>query len=391
MKRAVIVIGSNYGDEGKGLAAAFSARRLGGTCLNILINGGAQRGHTVDLSDGRRHVFHHFGSASFSGAISCADPDFIVNPVLYMQESRALWDSFHLRPRLIVSDQCRVSLPWDMMLGQIIEENRGAARHGSCGCGIQETRLRFQNTDWALRFSRLARISKADFLAYCHRVIQDYLPERLRDLHMQANAEWQKVLTDENLLSRFWEDWQCMLAQTEVYSDWAKAAEPFDTLIFEAGQGLALDEKNEQDFPYLTPSRTTSLISARRIAALPGATDTEILYVTRAYLTRHGAGPLPTECPMEKINPEIIDFTNVYNPFQQGIRYGFFDGEAVLQRVTKDLAATRQVIPDAVSAVLVTHLNETEGRLAGDMQLPEFTASFDRAYLSDCAWNVYAA
>ena len=72
MRHAVIIIGSSYGDEGKGLAAAWSARRMGGRCLNILINGGAQRGHTVDLPDGRRHVFHHFGAATLEGAVSCA-------------------------------------------------------------------------------------------------------------------------------------------------------------------------------------------------------------------------------------------------------------------------------------------------------------------------------
>ena len=70
MRQAVIVIGSSYGDEGKGLAAALSAKRLGGKCLNVLINGGAQRGHTVEWKDGRRHVFHHFGSAAALGAVS---------------------------------------------------------------------------------------------------------------------------------------------------------------------------------------------------------------------------------------------------------------------------------------------------------------------------------
>ena len=383
MRRAVIVIGCSYGDEGKGLAAAAMAGRLGGTCLNVLINGGAQRGHTVDLADGRRHVFHHFGSASLFGAASCADGDFIVNPLLYAREAEELWEQFQLRPRLLVADRCRVSLPWDMMLGQIIEENRGTARHGSCGCGIQETRLRFMNTDWALRFGRLAEAGEAEFRAYCRRVVREYLPERLRSLGMTAGEAWQTVLNDEGIIDHAWEDWRSMLDRTERYADWETAAAPFDTLIFEAGQGLALDAENREDFPYLTPSRTTSLISARRIAALPGETDTEILYVTRSYLTRHGAGPLPTECPMERINPAIVDRTNLYNPHQRQIRYGFFDGEAVLRRTERDWTETRRVLPRARTAVLVTHLNETGGRLAGKMTLEELTGRFERAYLSD--------
>lgn len=391
MRRAVIVIGCSYGDEGKGLAAAASARRLGGTCLNVLINGGAQRGHTVDLRDGWRQVFHHFGSATFEGAVSCADEDFIVNPLLFVQERRELAEGFGVTPRLLVSDRCRVSLPWDMMLGQIIEENRGAARHGSCGCGIQETRLRFLDTDWALPFGRLCGIGEEEFFAYCRRVAEEYLPARLKALGMTAAADWEPVLHSEGIIRHAWEDLREMCTAAERFDCWADAAAPFEHLIFEAGQGLALDAENTADFPYLTPSRTTSLISAKRIAALPGETDTEILYVTRSYLTRHGAGPFPTECPVERINPAIVDRTNTPNPHQQTIRYGFFDGGAVLGRVRRDLEVTRQVLPDAESAVLVTHLNETGGRLAGDMPLRELTSAFDRAYLSDCPWDVRTA
>ncbi len=153
---------------------------------------------------------------------------------------------------------------------------------------------------------------------------------------------------------------------------------------------MALDAENTADFPYLTPSRTTSRISAERIAALPGKTEAEILYVTRSYLTRHGAGPFPTECPRERIGKGIRDRTNVPNPHQQTLRYGFFDGQAVMKRVRADLEKTREVLPGAVPAVLVTHLNETGGGLKGDMRLEDLAARFDRTYLSDCPWKVTA-
>ena len=88
MRRAVIVIGCSYGDEGKGLASYWAASGMGAPCLNVMINGGAQRGHTVDLKDGRRHVFHHFGSGSLSGADTCADTDYIVNPAVDRKSTR---------------------------------------------------------------------------------------------------------------------------------------------------------------------------------------------------------------------------------------------------------------------------------------------------------------
>lgn len=89
-RRAIIVVGASYGDEGKGFAAALAARSMPSPSLNVMINGGAQRGHTVDLPDGTRHVFHHFGSGSMFGAVSCADRDYIVNPALYLQEREEL-------------------------------------------------------------------------------------------------------------------------------------------------------------------------------------------------------------------------------------------------------------------------------------------------------------
>ena len=390
MRQAVIVIGSSYGDEGKGLAAAWAAKRAGTDCLNILINGGAQRGHTVETADGFRHVFRHFGSACAAGAVSFADEDFIVNPLLYEQERHEL-DTLGLRPRLLVSARCRVSLPWDMMLGQIIEENRGAARHGSCGCGIQETRLRFLETDWALRFDELARLTETEFSAYCRRIAEEHLPARLGRLSMGMDDGWRAVIAQEGLIRSAWQDWQSMLAHTEICAGWEDAAAGRPLLLFEAGQGLALDAENREDFPYLTPSRTTSLISAKRIAALAGKTDTEILYVTRSYLTRHGAGPLPTECPKERINPDMTDRTNIPNPHQQTLRYGWFDSRAVLKRILADRDAARKVLPDASASVMVTHLNETGGALAGGDSLEAFCRHFDRAYLSDSPWSAREA
>ena len=387
MRQAVIVIGCSYGDEGKGLAAAWHAGRMKGPCLNVLINGGAQRGHTADLADGRRHVFHHFGSASFTGADSYADEDFIANPLLYAQEAEELMREFGLRPRLILSDACRVSTPFDMMMGQIIEENRGKRRHGSCGCGIYETILRFRNTPWALRWNALKELTEAEFRAYCRRITVEYLPGRLAEAGAKAGTAWEALLRDEGIAVSAWADLQEMKENTENAPEWETLAARYPSLIFEAGQGLALDEDNRADFPHLTPSHTTSLASARRIAVLAGKTETEICYVTRSYLTRHGAGPLPGECPREQIGPGILDRTNTPNPHQQTLRYAPFDGPAVLARVRADLEASRAVLPGAAASVLVTHLNETKGQLKGNLPLSGFLACFDRAYGSDCPWK----
>ena len=64
MKQKIkIVIGANFGDEGKGLITDFFSYCL--PTLVVMSNGGAQRGHTVDTADGKHHVFKHFGSGTF--------------------------------------------------------------------------------------------------------------------------------------------------------------------------------------------------------------------------------------------------------------------------------------------------------------------------------------
>ena len=226
MRRAVIVVGCSYGDEGKGLAAAFSARRLGGRCLNVLINGGAQRGHTVDLPDGRRHVFRHYGSAALSGAVTYADEDYIVNPPAWAREREELAAQFGCDPPILVSDRCRVSLPWDMMLGQIVEESRGDARHGSCGMGIYETRRRFEDTDWALRFGELARTGEGGFSDYCRRVRDEYLPKRLTEEGAAAGEGWKEILRDPGIVRHAWDDLEEMREKARVCGSWEEAAQP---------------------------------------------------------------------------------------------------------------------------------------------------------------------
>src|SRR5687767_2778700 len=129
--RLSAVIGASYGDEGKGRTVDFLADAL---TLVVRFNGGAQAGHTVVLPDGRRHVFHHFGSGTFKGAETFLSQHFIMNPIMYCRELKEL-----PAVRVTADPRCRITTPWDMMLNQAVEAKRGNDRHGSCGLGINET------------------------------------------------------------------------------------------------------------------------------------------------------------------------------------------------------------------------------------------------------------
>ena len=84
-----VVIGANYGDEGKGLMTDFLCRQHSAD-LVVRFNGGAQAGHTVVTPEGERHVFHHIGSGYFAGVPTYLSKFFVSNPVLFKQEYQEL-------------------------------------------------------------------------------------------------------------------------------------------------------------------------------------------------------------------------------------------------------------------------------------------------------------
>ena len=88
MKDIKIVIGANWGDEGKGLMTDYFSQKP--NSIVICSNGGAQRGHTVVTPNKVRHVFHHFGSGTFNLADTYLSEDFICNPIIFRQEYNEL-------------------------------------------------------------------------------------------------------------------------------------------------------------------------------------------------------------------------------------------------------------------------------------------------------------
>ena len=80
IKNIKIIIGSNYGDEGKGLATDYFCNPSE-KWLGVLTNGTSQRAHTVDTIDGKHHVFSHFSSGTFQGADTYISINFAINLV----------------------------------------------------------------------------------------------------------------------------------------------------------------------------------------------------------------------------------------------------------------------------------------------------------------------
>ena len=334
MKDIKVVIGANFGDCGKGLMTDYFSQKP--NSIVVCSNGGAQRGHTVTTPDTIRHVFHHFGSGTFNMASTYLSEDFIVNPIIFKQEYDELMKLNYL-PNTYINQNCMVTTPFDMMANQIIEESRGKNKHGSCGLGIFETIKRYK-----------AGITDVNYR------IRDYYVDLFKRENIILSSEWTGIFMDNGIFEHFLDDWDFMNSHSLTISD-NYFLNQFDNIVFEAAQGLLLDQNNMEYFPHLTPSNT-GIKNPKRIVENVKWNDEiciETCYVTRTYMTRHGAGKFPTECDKACINSEMHDKTNVPNPYQDALRYGLLDLEQLHKRCMDDVGDFGHKI-----SIAFTHINE---------------------------------
>lgn len=352
MKTAKIVIGANFGDEGKGLMTdyfASEAKKQGKSCLVVCHNGGSQRGHTVVSPSGLRHVFHHFGSGNFEGADTYLSSEFIVNPIIFNRELSELKGKKSIT-KCFVDRNCLLTTPFDMMINQIVEEYRGDGKHGSCGLGIFETIVR-SRTGRSYTVYEFSNMPICEMRIFLDNIAAKYLPYRLKQLGIEnIPARWAEILSGkDNIIENYINDFLSMLDNMQIVN--SDIVDDYDYVIFEGAQGLLLDQNNLSYMPHLTPSNTgiknpLNIIGTRKV-------DAEACYVSRTYMTRHGAGRFDTECNKSDINEKIVDLTNVPNPYQDTIRYGMLMLSDLKNRIMSDLGSV-----NVNKSIAITHLNE---------------------------------
>lgn len=343
-----IVVGANYGDEGKGMVTHTLTKNCidnNEKVLNVLYNGGCQRGHTVEYED-YKHVFKHFGSGTLDGSDTYFNKDFMLNPTQFVHEYNELKN---VTTRCFCHRDCRVSTPYDALLNQMIETNRGNKRHGSCGWGIFETRRRYEDSLYNWTFLEMRCATNEKLFKYLESIAKEYVPKmiELYGIKDSVIAQFRNICIDSNLIIAYIEDFRsmCKLIDIVYFGDLIKR---YDTVIYEAGQGLALSETNKDGFPHLTPSKTGCAIPVEEIS--PYTDDIEVCYVTRTYITRHGAGKLHKECDKCKINADIVDETNIPNEYQKSLRFAPFILTDFISRVAQDGWLGRQ-------SLYITHWN----------------------------------
>ena len=323
---AMAVIGAGFGDEGKGLMTDFFASTLGQEYVVVRFNGGAQAAHTVHTPDGQRHVFSHFGSGSFVGCSTHLSKFFLVNPVIFQSE----FDELTPTIKISADPKCLVTTPYDMIINQALERKRSGNRHGSCGVGINETMVRSRVFPLTM-----GMLHDPDTLTKFLKNLRNYwVNKRLEDLDInpcELSKDQEFVLRSDITIARFLSEVEFLIENCEIVED--NCALKDKSIIFEGAQGLLLDQDHNY-FPHVTHSHT-GLTNIASLCEESKIDDLNVCYVTRCYVTRHGAGPLSYETDTKPYKG-IIDLTNVPNEWQGSLRFGYLDVDLLSQTIHDD-------------------------------------------------------
>ena len=296
---AWIVVGLGFGDCGKGTTVDALVRRFGARRV-VRFNGGAQAGHNVVLPDGRHHTFAQLGAGSFvEGVGTHLASTVVVHPSALRVEARYLAGAgvSDALERTTIAPGCRVTTPYHQAAGRIRELIRGDAAHGTCGVGVGETvRDALAHPDDVLTMGELWR---TDALAWLRRIrarLAEELVALVGDDASEALAAERAVLIDEgDCVAGRWLAYVRGLEGEGVRlrTDAEVCEDARDEhLVFEGAQGVLLDE-HHGFHPHTTWSTCTP---EHALAFLEGAPHTiRRVGVLRTTLTRHGAGPFPSE------------------------------------------------------------------------------------------------
>lgn len=279
---AIVVVGANWGDEGKGKVIDFLAEDVD---MVVRYCGGHNAGHTVKNPLGD-FAMHLIPCGAFNPrAINIIGNGVVVSPEAFTKELRMVQDAgIDMTGRLFVSDRAHLIMPYHKMLDGLDEKRWGENAIGTTGQGIGPT--------YADKAARLG-IRVGDLMD------GEAFRERLRFVLAQKNRVLTQVYELEAIaFDDLYE--QLMVARddlmpyiAETGSMVRKALGEGKRVLLEGAQGTLLDI-DHGTYPYVTSS-ATSASGAALGSGIPPTQITKALGVFKAYTTRVGGGPMPTE------------------------------------------------------------------------------------------------
>lgn len=336
-QQAILTVDLGFGDAGKGSIVDYLVRQHNAHTV-IRFNGGAQAGHRVVVRGAENtlheHVFAQFGSGTLAGAATHLSQYMLLDPLAMLTEAA------HLRTlcaaiapavnepfaMATIDARARVITPYHRAVNRLREWARGCARHGSCGMGIGETMVDWvEHGEAVLLAGDLCHVDRLHHkLAFLRSV------NRAKVAAFKADLPNTTAVVDE-LALLYDDDDEWLLARYSEFAATAQIVPPRygnailqrpGTVVFEAAQGVLLDEWRGFH-PYTTWSTTTLANAEALLAEAQYSGAVARIGISRAYATRHGAGPFVTEDAM--LSALLPDACNHNGAWQQHFRVGWLD------------------------------------------------------------------
>lgn len=336
----VVVVGAQWGDEGKGKVVDVLAERAD---LVVRYQGGANAGHTVDTGAGE-FVLHQIPSGIIQGAVCIVGNGVVLDPETFFTELDALVSrGIKVEHKLFVSDRAHLTLSYHKLLDRAREQRE---KIGTTGRGIGPT-YEDKYGRRGIRVGDLRNLARARELV-CARVESANQVLALLGATERADPEEHARLL-ERLAPRLLP--LAVDAGRVVY----EALERGESVLLEGAQGALLDV-DHGTYPYVTSSNTTAGGAAVGAGIGPTAIDA-VLGVVKAYTTRVGNGPLPTEAP-SAVAERIRDLGGEYGATTgRPRRVGWFDAVVVRYAVRVNgltgLAVTKLDVLDSFAEIPV--------------------------------------
>ncbi|MEK7716353.1 MAG: adenylosuccinate synthase [Pseudomonadota bacterium] len=282
MAKNVVVVGTQWGDEGKGKIVDLLTDRAHAV---VRFQGGHNAGHTLVIN-GKKTVLHLIPSGVLRDGVMCLIGNGVVLSVaaLFEEIEELRRGGVDAMQRLRVSESCPLILPHHVALDHAREKARGKAAIGTTGRGIGPA----YEDKVARRGLRVGDLMDTKSFGEKLRSVMDYHNYALKNYFQYDTVDFQKTL-DEclGLVERL----RPMVADIpELLHQYGREGK---RVMFEGAQGTLLDI-DHGTYPYVTSSNTCAGAAATGSGVGPGRLD-YVLGITKAYTTRVGAGPFPTE------------------------------------------------------------------------------------------------
>ena len=352
--RTLVVVGAQWGDEGKGKLVDVLAERADWV---VRYQGGANAGHTVHIGDAK-FILRQIPSGILHAGVRCAvgngvvlDPD-----TLFSEVDRLVADGIDVEGRLYISDRAHLVLPYHKLLDG---ESSASKEIGTTGRGIgpaYEDKIARRGVR-VLDLRHPARVRQL-----VERGVEHANGQLARFTDRRADAEATMQLL-ERLTPRL------LSLSEDVGLCVHQAIESGAAVLLEGAQGSLLDI-DHGTYPFVTSSNTTSGGAAIGAGIAPTAIDA-VLGVVKAYTTRVGHGPLPTEIP-GALGERIRELGNEFGAVTgRPRRCGWFDA-VVVRYATRvnglsGLAVTKLDVLDSLDRIAIC-----TGYRVGDEEYREF-------------------